>query len=194
MAHSIGIIGVAFGRNIVGIITRPYETYRRIVEHGILWELGYIGMLLGVYFFAASRIKYQFVVFPAAALTYVFAVTLFWLAGRLVGSKGTWKKIALGWGYSLIPTLSWFWMTSLLYVIIPPPRTTSAWGIAFSILYLLLSSVFLCWKVILSYLTLRFALKLDLGKILIVSAMTLPIIALYSIGMYRWGIFRIPFI
>jgi hypothetical protein len=205
MEHSLVVSGIAFGRNCIGIITRPYETYRRIIEHGSWGELGYIGVVLSLYFMVASIVKTsmfrpflltrQFVLLTSAtALTFLLVVTLFYVVGKIVGTKGIWKDVALGWGYSLIPTVTWFWMTSLLYIILPPPRTTNASGITFSIVYLLISGILLSWKIILSYLTLRFGLRLGLGKITIVCLIVLPILGLYSIFMYRIGIFRIPFL
>jgi hypothetical protein len=204
MDNRLLISGFSFGRNCVGIITRPYETYRRIVEHGSLWELVYIGIALTLYFVVASIVKTslfspflltrQFIVLTSAtALTFLFVVALFRFAGSIVGSKGTLRRVALGWGYSLLPTLAWFSMTSLLYIFLPPPRTTSIQGIAFSILYLLISATLLFWKVILSYLALRFSLRLDLGKIMLVCAMVFPVLGFYTIVMHRLGIFRVPF-
>jgi len=197
--------GVVFGRNMVGIITRPYETYRRIVAQGTLWELAYIGFLLVLYFATAAIVKTslfrpflltrQFILLgTAAGVTFLFTVSLFWQVGRLFGAKGNLQGLLLGWGYSLVPTAVWFWMTSLLYVIVPPPRTTSALGIVFSIVFLLTSATLFFWKIILSYLTLRFGLRLDMLRIVAVSVVVLPILAAYSFGMYRLGIFRIPFI
>lgn len=187
------------------MVTRPYETYRRIIEHGSMWELGIIAMLLSIYFLTASLVKVplfrfflltrEFIVLAGAVfLTFLIIVTLFWLAGRVVGSRGAWRRIAIGWGYGLLPTLFWFWMTSLLYVLIPPPRTTSVWGVTFSVLFLLISIALLSWKIILSYLTLRFALKLDLGKIILICCLVFPVMGLYSVGMYKWGVFRVPFL
>jgi len=205
MVQHITASGIAFGRNLVGIITRPYETYRRIVGRGTLWELVYIGVILVLYFATAAIVKTslfrpflltrQFVLLGAAtAVTFLLAVSLFWQVGRWFGAKGNFRGLILGWGYSLVPTLVWFWMTSLLYVALPPPRTTSLLGIVFSIVYLLISATLLFWKIILSYLTLRFGLRLDIVKIIGVSAIVLPILVAYSYGMYRLGIFRIPFI
>lgn len=192
-------------RNIVGVATRPYETYRRIVKEGSLWELVYIGITLSLYFIVASIVKTSFfrpylltqqfiVLMSATILTFLFVVTLFRGVGKFVGAQGTWKELAVAWGYSLIPTVSWFWMTSLLFVIIPPPRTTSTLGITFSIVYLLISACLLLWKIILSYLALRFSLRLDLAKILLVCVVVLPVLGLFSIGMYYAGIFRVPFL
>ncbi len=205
MVRQLAVSGISFGRNVWGIITRPYETYRRIVEHGTYWELVYVGMSLFLYFVVASIVKTslfrpylltrQFVVLSSAAgLTFFVVVFLFRCIGDVFGAKGSFKGLALGWGYSLLPTAAWFWMTSLLYVLIPPPRTTSVPGMIFSVLYLIISATLLFWKVTLSYLALRFGLRLDLGKIILVCVVVLPILGFYSFGMYRMGIFRIPFI
>lgn len=194
-----------FLRSFIGLITRPYETCRTIVERAGVSELVYIAFLLALYFATSSIVKVaafrpflltrQFIVLAAAtALTYILAVSLFWTAGKLVGAEGKLKGLAVSWGYSLIPTLVWFFATSLLYVILPPPRTTSFAGMLFSILFLIFSATLFFWKATLAYLTLRFGLRLDLGKILIVFAITIPILGLYSVGMYRLGIFRIPFL
>ena len=51
------VSAVAFGRTAMGIITRPYETYRRIVTHGKPGELVFIAALLGIYFALASVVK-----------------------------------------------------------------------------------------------------------------------------------------
>ena len=188
MGNHILSSGVSFGRTIVGIVTRPYETYRRIVLHGSLWELIYIGAAVSLYC-VISRIEVAPVV-----LTYLITIGLFWWTGRLAGSKGKLTGFLLGWGYTLVPTLVWFLTTSFLYVLIPPPRSTRPEGFIFSILYLLFSATLLFWKVTLAYLALRFGLRLDLGKISLVSLIVLPILLLYSIGMYRMGIFRVPFL
>jgi hypothetical protein len=205
MQQTIASGGLAFGRNIWGIVTRPYETYRRIVNKGSPWEMAFVGVCLVLYFATATIVKTslfrpflmtrQFLLLGAATMvTFLLAVSLFWQVGRWFGAKSNFRGLVLGWGYSLVPTLVWFWMTSLLYVALPPPRTTSMPGIVFSIVYLLISATLFFWKIILSYLALRFGLRLNFAKILTVCAIVLPILGLYSFGMYRLGIFRIPFI
>lgn len=194
-----------FLRTVIGLATRPYETVRSTVERENLAELVYIAASLAVYFSLASIVKVaafrpflltrQFVVLTAAsAATYLCAVALFWIAGKLVGAAGKLQGFMLAWGYSLIPTVIWFLATSLLYVILPPPRTTSPQGVLFSILFLVFSATLFFWKVTIGYLALRFGLRLDLGKILIVALISLPALALWSVGLYRLGIFRVPFI
>ena len=194
-----------FLRTTVGLVTRPYETVRRIVDHGRLFELIFVALLLSAYFVLASLVKVaqfrpflltrEFAVLAAATfLTYTIAVALFWTAGKLVGAQGKLKGLSVAWGYTLLPTLVWFLATSILYVILPPPRTTSLQGVLFSFLFLIFSATLFFWKVTLGYLTLRFGLRLGLGRILIVLGISVPILVLYSIGMYRLGIFRIPFL
>jgi hypothetical protein len=205
MVQHLAASGIAFGRNMVGIITRPYETCRRIVGKGTPWELVYIGVILIFYFATAAIVKTslfrpflltrQFVLLGAAtAATFLLAVSLFWQVGRWFGAKGNFRGLMLGWGYSLVPTLVWFWMTSLLYIALPPPRTTGVLGIVFSIVYLFISATLLFWKIILSYLAIRFGMRLDFAKIVAVCAIVLPVLGAYSVGMNRLGIFRIPFI
>ncbi|KKU80760.1 hypothetical protein A2875_04890 [Candidatus Gottesmanbacteria bacterium RIFCSPHIGHO2_01_FULL_46_14] len=196
---------ISFGRNIIGIVFRPYESYRRIADHGSLIELIYIGFVLAFYFGLASLVHTsqfrpflltkEFVLLAGGAFfTYILVVGLVWNIGVLAGGKGTLRAVLLGWGYTLIPTVFWFLVTSLLYVILPPPRTTSVAGVSFSVLFLVFSTVLFFWKVILAYLTMRFGLRLDLGRIVIVTLITVPILVFYSMLMYRWGIFRVPFL
>lgn len=199
------VSGIAFGRTILGIIIRPYETYRRIIDRGRLLELFYIGFLLAAYFAVAGLVKEasfrpflltkQFLVLGTAAGASFFLVsgTLFFV-GTLVGGKGAFRKFLLAWGYTMIPTVFWFLATSILYVLIPPPRTTGALGITFSIVYLVFSATLFFWKIVLGYLSLRFGLRLDLGKIAVVAAVSVPIFTVYSVAMYRLGIFKVPFL
>lgn len=199
------VSGIEFGRHSIGIVTRPYETYRRIVERGKLGELGYLGALLCSYFALASVVKTaafrpflltrEFAVLVCASVaTYLFMAGLLWAIGQRLGGKGTLRGFLLGWAYTLYPTLLWFLATSLLYVFLPPPRTTQPMGVAFSLVYLVFSATLFFWKITLAYLALRFGMKLTLFKILIVSVIAAPCIGAYSIGMYKLGIFRIPFI
>jgi hypothetical protein len=171
-------------RSIIGLVTRPYETMRGVVERANVWELLVIAIPALVFYRTVW----------AGLLTYGIAVALFWTAGKLVGSTGKFAGLASSWGYTLIPTILWFFMTAVLYFILPPPRTTSFQGILFSILYLVVSATLFFWKVTLGYLALRFGLKLDLKRILVVVAISAPILGLWSYGLYRLGIMKVPFL
>lgn len=196
---------VDFGRNIIGLVTRPYETCRRIADRGNPLELTYVVFVLALYFILASLVKVAsfrpflltrqfFVLAGAAGVTYCLVVAIFWGIGKLIGANGKLKGLAVLWGYSLIPTVIWFFVTSVLYVLLPPPRTTSIRGVIFSVLFLVFSITLFLWKTTIAYLSLRFGLRLGLGKILVVLVGALPILGLYSYGMYRVGIFKIPFL
>lgn len=197
--------GIMFVQTFIGIVFRPYETYRRLVARRSLWELVYLAGILAGYFALASVVKTsafrpflltrQFVVLAAgAAATYLGVIGILWVTGKKLGGKGTLAGIAVAWGYTLIPTLVWFFTTSLLYVFLPPPRTASAPGVIFSIVYLIFSATLFWWKLILAYLTLRFGLRLDLQRIFVIVLVAIPIVSVYSVLMYRLGIFRVPFL
>lgn len=205
MEASLIVALSAFLKHCIGLVTRPYETCRAIVERGGYGELVYIALLSTVYFAVASLVKIAsfrpflisrvfMVLVAASVVTYLLTVVLFWTVGTMVGAAGKFKGLAVSWGYTLLPTIVWFMATSILYALLPPPRTTSPAGIAFSVLFLIFSVTLFFWKATLTYLTLRFGLRLGLGKILIVLAVSVPILAGYSIGMYKLGIFRIPFL
>jgi hypothetical protein len=199
------VIFYSFIRTCIGIVTRPYETYRRIYKEGSLGELVPIGMLLSLYFAVNALVKAPafrpFVLTRhfiktsiSVTIAAVFMSFLLWKVGTWFGGKGEYRRFILGWAYTLIPTLCWFIFTSVLYVLIPPPRSTNPTGIALSVVFLTLSSVLFFWKIILSYLSLRFGLKLDLIRILGILLVCAPMIGVFSVGMYRLGIFKVPFI
>lgn len=194
-----------FGRTTIGLITRPYETYRSIVHHGVLWEMVWVWAVISLYFAIATIVrtpifrpffltKHFLSVLIAAIIGYLLISCSLWVIGRFLNGKGSFREMLLAWGYTLVPSVLWFLATSLLYVLIPPPRTTSLAGISFSILYLVFSATLFFWKVTLAYLSLRFGMRLDLAKITVVTAVTLPIIGLYSYAMYSLGIFKVPFV
>jgi len=196
---------VSFAQNIVGIAVKPYETYRRITKQGTGWECVYIALLLLIYFAIASLVKTaafrpylltkQFVVlFSAAACTYLVVSVVLWVVARFFGAMEQYKTFAIGWAYTLVPTVAWFLLTSILYVILPPPRTTSTAGVVFSLVYLSISTTLFLWKVIHGYLSLRFALKLDLKRILLTVGASSPVVGAYGVLMYKLGVFKVPFI
>lgn len=198
-------LGLSFFRHFVGIIISPYETYRDIEKRGRTAEMIYIGLLVGLYFSLSSVVKiasfhplllsrYAFVLFASALTGFGLIVSALVVTGRLLGRQVNIGRISLLWAYTLIPTVIWFLFTSLLYVAIPPPRTTQITGVLLSIVYLVVSAMIFWWKLTLSYLTLRFGLKIDFRKILTVSLATLPVILLWTYAMYAFGVFKVPFL
>lgn len=201
----LAVDAVAFGRTVTGLITRPYETYRRIIKHGKAGELVFVAAAMVLYFSLASLVKIasfrpflltqQFaLLFWAATSGVLLSVGCIYVASKLLRVKTAFVTILLAWSYTLIPTILWFLTTSLLYLILPPPRTTSVLGVMFSLLFLIFSATLLWWKVTLCYLTLRFSLKLDLVKSVVVALLCAPVLAWWTIYMYRWGVFKVPFL
>lgn len=197
--------GYGFLRHVKGIITSPYETYRDIEKRGRSGEMVYIGLLVAAYFFLSSIVKiasfhpliltrFAFILFVTAVAGFVLIVSLILGVGRALGKSATFERIGILWAYTLVPTVVWFLCTSLLYVLIPPPRTTQFTGVSLSIVYLVLSAMIFWWKLTLTYLTLRFGLKLDFGKILIVVLVSVPVLLLWSYLLYILGIYKVPFL
>ena len=197
---------VLFSRNSVGCLNSPYITYRKLAdEKSDMRQAIYIFILSAGYFIFASLIRSGFrnpylltMKFNILLLGGFSGFALMLLFLTIIGKSfkifpGL-KKLIFLWSYTLLPTLTWFFFTSFMYLIIPPPRTLSFSGKLYSIFYVVFSLSLLLWKLILYYLTLRFGLKLDLQKISIATLILIPVIAGYSVLMYRLGVFRIPFI
>lgn len=197
--------GVSFVWSACGIFARPYETYRRIVNRGSLLEYLFIGAVVLCYLVLVAVVKTsvfrpylltkQFILLLSGAMFGVLlSSTLLWFVGRRVGGRGSLEGVVLGWGYGLIPTVLWFFLTSVLYVLLPPPRTTRFLGVLFSVIYLSLSGVLFFYKAMCVYLTLRFGMKMDMAKIFVTLGISLPVLFLYSVLMYQLNIYKIPFL
>lgn len=161
-------------------------------------QLILIAFLVGSYFVVAGRIKefhYPFIVmFMFAILNYLMTVFIFYGGALLFKSTRSIKSFLFTYAYALMPTLVWFIANSILFVILPPPRTISILGKAFSIFFLSFSISLLLWKIILFYLAARFSMRLQFFKILYFIILYLCIMLPYSFFMYHFGIFRIPFL
>lgn len=197
--------GIWFSRHLVGVVVAPYSTLREIADQKNVWELPYLALLLSFYFIVVSWVKVsafrpflltqQFVLLTSTVgLTFLLAVGVLWMLGKWVKATGDARSLFMTWGYTLVPTFCWFFGVSVLSVLFPPPRTTNPLGILLSIVVLVFSCALFFWKLTLGYLALRFSLRLDLGKILIIAGIFLPLLFVYSICMYQLGIFRVPFV
>lgn len=197
--------GLLFCSHTYGIVRQPYATYRTISQKGMFGELLYIAAAVLVYLVVASLYRApefrlylltkQFLLLAVgAAGGFGLSVALLYFLGKIVSGSGTFKSVCMCWGYSLIATICWFFVTSFLFVLFPPPRTGTIRGISFSFLYLVFSSVLFFWKTELYYLTLRFGMKLTLQKIIFVSLVFVPVICGYAILLYKLGIYRVPFL
>ncbi|HCM37448.1 MAG: hypothetical protein UV61_C0010G0017 [Candidatus Gottesmanbacteria bacterium GW2011_GWB1_43_11] len=197
-------LNTRFWRNVWGSIHAPYATYRSLVADDPEQLLVLVG-LMAIYFFLVSPLKFRTFhpflltinasrLFTTALTTYLGVCFFFLSLGWVLGRKANLRGVMLAWGFTLVPTLTWFFTTSMFYVVLPPPRHETLPGIIFSLLFITFSISLLFWKGLLYYLTLRFALKLDLWRIIGVSIVFFPGLFLFSLWMYAWGIFRVPFV
>ncbi len=195
-----------FTKNLIGCFNTPYLTYRKLLgEKSGIYQTGFIFILVISYFIFASALRVGIhspllltlrlnLLLLSAAIGFIAMLFVIFILGKTIGSSGRFIDVYKLWSFTLIPTIVWFFTTSLLYIIIPPPRTLSFLGKLFSVVFIAFSvSVFL-WKAILYYLTLRFALRLDLIRIGFMTVVILPLLVVYSVLMYKLGIFRVPFI
>jgi len=196
---------IVFSKSVWGIMSKPYITCRDIARRSDVLEMVPIALLSFGYFALASvvRVKHfrpfiltsHFLKLTSwAIVTFFVSIFFLWAAARIVGGSGKIKTLAVGWSYTLVPSVFWFLSTSILYLILPPPRTQAWQGILFSLVFLIFSSAILYWKIMLGYLTLRFSMHLDLLKIVFVATIFLPFFGIYSFFLYKIGVFRIPFI
>ena len=199
-------LAVLFGRTTFGCVNSPYITYRRLSsEKTDSRQTIFIFLLVASYFLFTSLIRsglrspflltIQFNLLAlGSSIGFLGIILLLFLSGKLLGRQTRLQSLFTLWSYSLLPTLLWFFATSMLYVVLPPPRTTALLGKSYSVLFICFSITALVWKVILYYLTVRFGLRIDLFRILIVTLVIAPFIILYTFVMYQNGIFRVPFL
>lgn len=204
-------------RTIGRLIYAPYITMRSISH---TWDPYQIGVLWGfvyIYFLCASCVKFSFTTPPVIFLHSVrsfgyflftslllvgFFSALKWIRAKIgqgrEGSKKGWVEflhsLLMLMTYSLVPTLIWFFVALGLFILFPPPRYPTVLGNAFSIIFVGFSCTLLLWRLVLLYLTMRFAFKMNVYAIMwsmvLMGMWLLP----YTILMYRLGIARIPFI
>ena len=196
-----------FLRNSLGLIVNPYVTFRELsIKTAPSRQILIIHFLVFLYFFLSSIVKIGLrnpflltlkfnSLYLSAYLGFVMMIALFFLAFRLFRSRDfSVNNMIVLWSYSLWPTLLWFFFTSFMYLLLPPPRSFTYPGKIYSLIYLAVSLTLLFWKLILYYLTLRFGLRFDLYRITVASLIIIPAVAAFSLFMYRISIFKIPFL
>jgi len=195
---------IQFLKNVWGSVQSPYATYRKIVSEDP-YQLLIIFSLIAGYFFLVSPLKLHTLhpflltinasrLFTTVIALYLGICFLLLGLGKMFGGTQELRGVLMAWGYSLVPTLVWFFTTSVMYVFLPPPRTETILGRGFSLLYLTFSLSLFFWKGLLYYLTLRFALKFDLKKIILASLVFFPLLGVTSYFLYILGIFKVPFV
>ncbi len=171
---------------------------RKISQERDYWQVGVILFIVFVYFKFVYFLRTDS--YPATFIFLVFLFNLcltiffFYGLGRLSTKNVQLSSFIFTFSYSLLPTLIWFISNSILYKLIPPPRTFSTLGKAFSTFFIAYSVSLLLWKMILFYLSIRFSAKLNFYRTIYLIILYLCIFLPYSLLLYHFKIFRIPFI
>lgn len=182
------------------LILVPYKTMRRISQETDNLQIYIIFTSICAYFFAANRFReypYEpFILFLMTVVHFVITVLFFYLVATFLNKKNSieLKPFISTLAYTLLPTIIWFGSSSILYALLPPPRTISLLGAAFSMAYISFSITLLIWKLILLYLALRFATQLAFYRIIYLIVLYLLLVIPYSFVLYAFEYFRIPFI
>lgn len=197
-------------RNACLLVVRPYKTMRSIAAKSDITQACVILVTAGLYFIYASAVRTRsldpLVVSTSSMRTIVFFLLTFasticfmWVIGRIfkvfnMADPVSLKVICVLSSYSLVPTSIWFFITSTLYILFPPPRYATFLGTTFSIIFIIFSCSILIWRIILWYLTIRFCLKAQFMTIMITMFLYALWFIPYTFLMYHFRIFRIPFI
>jgi len=138
--------------------------------------------------------------FPATLTYSVFiihffaSIGFFYFMANNSSVKNSFSSFLFTFTYSLLPTLIWFASNSVLYIFVPPPRSYSILGKGFSIFFIAYTISLFAWKIILTYLALRFSTKANFYKIFYLLLLFFIWFIPYSVFLYHVKIFRIPFI
>ena len=162
---------------------------RKISLETDVLQLVWIALFVGLYFYliGISKIVTFFILFSC---TYIFIHGV-GLSLRKV-ARGT--SILFTFGYGLLPTTIWFYLSLALLYLLPPPRTQSLQGKIFSVLYVSFSLSLLLWKIILTYLAIRFSLKLGFYSTMVALIFYVGFIVVLSYFGLTLGLSKVPFI
>jgi len=185
-------------RNFFLLIFYPYRTMRKISFEKDNYQLLIIAGLVFLYFkfiyFLRDKPYPATLIFLIFLFNFFFTVFFFYCLSKNFEKDVRLRSFIFTFSYSLFPTLIWFLSTSILYIFLPPPRTLSLLGNAFSIFFMAYSLSLLIWKLILVYLALRFSSKQNFFRIFYMMILYLIWFLPYSVLLYYFRFFRVPFI
>lgn len=185
-------------KRVVFLIFYPYKTMRLIAKESDDLQIAIIFLFVFFYYLLLPTVKPEVtspvVQFGMVLFHYLGTVLFAYIFGRILQPETRMKPLLYLFAYALIPTIIWFYMTSFLYFILPPPRNFTFLGTSFSVVFITVSVSLLAWKVILWYLAVRFGTKLNFYAIVFMALLYLAVVIPYSFYLYQFGFFRIPFI
>lgn len=179
---------IVLRRSILLIFT-PYKTMRRVSIETDYIQLFWIAFFILLYFLITGFVKIL-----------IFLVLFTGTVGIMYAVGRGWKKvikissILFTFCYGLLPTTIWFYLSLALFYLLPPPRTPSLQGKIFSALYVSFSLSLLFWKLILTYLAIRFSLKLGFYSTMFILTFYVLCILTISYFGFTLGLSKVPFI
>ena len=188
-------------KRFILLIISPYKTMRKISYEKDYYQPIIIISLVFIYFKFIYYLRDK--IYPATLIYFLFIINVlltvifFYLLSKLFSNNKkeiTFSSFVFTFSYSLFPTIIWFLSTSILFIFLPPPRTFSILGKGFSIFFVAYSLSLLIWKLILEYLAIRFSSKQNFFGIFYLVVLYLIWFIPYSIFLYNFKLFRIPFI
>jgi len=184
----IASLVIVLRRSILLILT-PYKTMRKISTESDYLQLFWIVLFILLYFAIVGIAKIlTFIVMFLGTFVLMYAL------GRGLKKVISIPNIIFTFSYALLPTTMWFYLSLVLFYLLPPPRTPSLQGKIFSVLYVSFSLSLLLWKLILTYLAIRFSLKLGFySTMLVLILYTLCILTISYFG-FTLGLSKVPFI
>ena len=185
----------------IGLILDPYKTMRKISLEKDYWQSGIIIGLVFIYFkfiyYLREKMYPATFIYISFIINFLLTIIFFYFLTKLLSKNKkeiSFSSFLFTFSYSLLPTLIWFLSTSILFIFLPPPRTLSLLGKGFSVFFITYSLSLLAWKIILIYLAIRFSAKQDFFRIFYMIALYLSWFIPYSIFLYQFKLFRVPFI
>ncbi|MEK7495206.1 MAG: hypothetical protein AAB603_01290 [Patescibacteria group bacterium] len=185
----------------IGLILDPYKIMRKISLEKDYWQPGIIIGLIFIYFkfiyYLREKIYPATFIYVSFIINFLLTIIFFYFLSKLFGKNKkeiTFSSFLFTFSYSLLPTLVWFLSTSVLFIFLPPPRTFSLLGKGFSVFFTAYSLSLLIWKIILFYLAIRFSSRQNFFKIIFMIIFYLIWFIPYSIILYQFKLFRVPFI
>jgi len=180
------------------LIITPYKTMRKISMDEDLFQVLIILSMVFIYFLMAAYVKEPIVSgiisFSIFLGNFSFTILFFYLLNFIFLKDTRLRSILISFTYSLLPTLIWFTVNFLIYLILPPPRTISLLGQMFSLVFITFSLALFFWKLILVYLALRFSLRQNFYRVAYLTLLYLVYLLPFTFLMYQLNIFRVPFI
>lgn len=185
-------------RRVLRLVYDPYRTMRKIAAEEDDLQIAVIFLIIFFYYLLVPSLKPEIsepvIQFSIVLFNYIFTVVFIYFFGRILSRQVHVRGLLYLASYALIPTIVWFYLTSGLFFLLPPPRTLSVAGQTFSVVYITISISLLAWKVLLWYLMIRFSTKLQFYEIIFITILYLAVVVPYSFYMYQFGLFRIPFL